>query len=92
MLDINFNSSYSATSGARGTAKINGGVAKMNSKISAWVSVYERTSGLLIDKVKSSADGNYEFRDLSTRHRFFIIAHDPDQQFNAVIQDNVVPK
>lgn len=92
MLDINFNTSYSAISGMRGHGKISGHISKMNLKISVWISIYEGVSGLLIDKVKANPDGNYTFRDLSIKHRFFIIAHDPAQQFNAVIQDNVVPK
>lgn len=92
MLEINLNTSYSTTTGVRGSGKISGCTTKLNLKIPAWVSVYESKSGLLIDKIKANLDGNYTFRDLSEKHSFFIIAHDPYQQFNAVIQDNVVPK
>lgn len=37
-------------------------------------------------------NGNYQFLGLSTSLKTFIVAFDQGQQFNAVIQDNVVPK
>ncbi len=36
--------------------------------------------------------GNYSFLGLNTDLKTFIVAFDQKQQFNAVIQDNVVPK
>ena len=45
---------------------------------------------LIADKL-TDIHGNYEFDHL-TKTRFFIVAHHPASQFNAVIQDNVVPK
>ena len=41
---------------------------------------------------KPDNDGNYQFLGLSTSLKTFIVAFDQGQQFNAVIQDNVVPK
>ena len=32
------------------------------------------------------------FYNLNDEERFFVVAHHPKLQFNAVIQDNVVPK
>ena len=37
-------------------------------------------------------NGNYQFLGLNTNLKTFVVAFDKNQQFNAVIQDNVVPK
>lgn len=55
------------------------------------VRLFEKLSGQLIAEMLTDENGNYEFDHL-TRVRFFIVAHHPASQFNAVIQDNVVPK
>lgn len=55
------------------------------------VRLYEKLSGRLIADIATDAQGNYEFKNL-TELPFFIVAHHPASQFNAVIQDNVVPK
>ncbi|WP_313564411.1 hypothetical protein [Acinetobacter sp.] len=41
---------------------------------------------------KSNDQGGYVFRGVPADMPFFIVAFDKKQQFNAVIQDNVVPK
>lgn len=41
---------------------------------------------------KPDQNGNYQFLGLNTDLKTFIVALDQKQQFNAVIQDNVVPK
>ena len=41
---------------------------------------------------KPDQNGNYQFLGLNTDLKTFIVAFDQKQQFNAVIQDNVVPK
>lgn len=41
---------------------------------------------------KPSENGNYQFLGLNTDLKTFVVAFDKNQQFNAVIQDNVVPK
>ena len=70
---------------------INGVVEKMGIQIPCRVRLYEKLSGRLIEDVLTDLDGNYKFTGLS-RTAFFIVAHDPATQYNAVIQDNVVPK
>ena len=56
------------------------------------VRLFERKSGLLMAEVLTDSQGNYAFNNLSDEERFFIVAHHPKLQFNAVIQDNVRPK
>ncbi len=41
---------------------------------------------------KPDQNGNYQFLGLNTDLKTFIVAFDKQQKFNAVIQDNVVPK
>lgn len=56
------------------------------------VRLFERKSGLLIAEVATDSQGYYAFYNLNDEERFFVVAHHPKIQFNAVIQDNVVPK
>lgn len=55
------------------------------------VRLFEKLSGRLIAETVTDAQGNYEFDHL-TAVKFFLVAHHPASTFNAVIQDNVVPK
>ena len=41
---------------------------------------------------KPDQNGNYHFLGLNTDIKTFVVAFDQNQQFNAVIQDGVVPK
>lgn len=41
---------------------------------------------------KPDENGDYEILGLSTSHGYFIVGFDTNHQFNAVVQDNVVPK
>jgi hypothetical protein len=41
---------------------------------------------------KPDEQGNYQFLGLNTNLKTFIVAFDQKQKYNAVIQDNVVPK
>ena len=54
------------------------------------VCIYSRTTNQLLGVTNSDSDGNYEFNLISPA-AVYIIALDHQQQFNAVIQDNVVP-
>ena len=53
--------------------------------------LFERLTGRFIAEKSTDQNGAYEFDHL-TMTKFFIIAHHPTSKFNAVIQDNVVPK
>ena len=56
------------------------------------VRLFERKSGLLFADVLTDDQGYYQFENLSNECSYFIVAHHPKLKFNAVIQDNVVPK
>lgn len=85
-----FLNSGTATS-SKENFKIIGKVSELGVKIPCRVRLYEKISGKKILEVLTNADGDYEFNNLS-KIEFFVIAHDPASKFNAVIQDNVVPK
>ena len=70
---------------------IKGRITEMGSNIPCRVRLFEKSTGRLISDIQTDVNGNYEFRNLS-KAKFFIVAHHPASQYNAVIQDNVVPK
>lgn len=71
--------------------KIKGSVKKTGINLPCRVLLYDRVSNQLVADKLTDNSGNFEFNHLS-KMVFFIVAHDPASQFNAVIQDNVVPK
>lgn len=58
----------------------------------AIVALYNKANLQPIAVRKPDMNGNYQFLGLNTDLKTFIVAFDKKQQFNAVIQDNVVPK
>lgn len=70
---------------------IKGQVREVGIPIPCRVRLFEKLSGRLIADVLTDENGFYEFDHL-IRTKFFIVAHHPLSQYNAVIQDNVVPK
>ena len=70
---------------------IKGQVKQTNIPIPCRVRLFERQTGRLINEVLTDISGNYEFDHLAMG-TFFIIAHHPLNQYNAVIADMVVPK
>ena len=56
------------------------------------VCVFKRSNRQLLWETTSKADGSYAFRNIAVGLECFVVAFDPNQQYNAVIQDNVVPK
>ena len=70
---------------------IKGQVKEVGAPIPCRVRLFEKLSGRLIADKLTDIYGNYEFDHLN-KIKFFIVAHHPTSQFNAVIQDNVVPK
>ena len=56
------------------------------------VFAYKRSNGQLLWRTSSNQDGVYEFRNIAQGLECFVVALDPNQEYNAVIQDNVVPK
>ena len=75
----------------QGKGSIFGIVKKVGVSIPCRVRLYEKSTGLKIDEVLTDDLGRYEFWGLQ-QIKFFLVAHDPKSQYNAVIQDNVVPK
>lgn len=56
------------------------------------VCLFRKDNRQLIWETKSKADGSYAFRNIAVGLECFVVAFDPNNQYNAVIQDNVVPK
>ena len=71
---------------------IKGQVREMQVPLPCRVRLFERKSGQLMAEVATDTQGHYAFYNLNDEERFFVVAHHPQLQFNAVIQDNVVPK
>ncbi len=70
---------------------IKGQVKELNIPFPCRLRLFERISGRLISEVMTDQIGNYVFNHLNA-NKFFIVAHHPLNQFNAVIADLVVPK
>ena len=56
------------------------------------VCVFKRSNRQFLWETTSKADGSYAFRNIAVGLECFVVAFDPNNQYNAVIQDNVVPK
>lgn len=74
-----------------GGYSIKGQVKELGNNIPCRVRLFEKSTGRLIADVATDEVGNYKFINLM-KARFFVVAHHPENQYNAVIQDNVVPK
>ena len=70
---------------------IKGQVRETGAPIPCRLRLFEKISGRLIADKLTDENGFYEFDHL-TKTKFLIVAHHPLNQYNAVIQDNVVPK
>lgn len=70
---------------------IKGQVRETGAPIPCRLRLFEKLSGRMVAEVVTDQNGFYEFDHL-TKTKFFIVAHHPTSEFNAVIQDNVVPK
>lgn len=74
-------------------AKIQGSVKKLGQQYQdSLVVLYNKANLQPIAVRKPDQNGNYSFLGLNTNLKTFVVALDQQQQFNAVIQDNVVPK
>ena len=58
----------------------------------ALVILYNKANLQLIAVQRPDENGNYSFLGLNTNLKTFVVAFDRKPQYNAVIQDNVVPK
>ena len=74
-------------------ASIRGSIKKLGSKYqNATIFLYNKANYQPFAVCKPDINGDYQFLGLNTDLKIFIVAFDQKQQFNAVIQDNVVPK
>lgn len=56
------------------------------------VCAFRRDNRLLLWETKSKSDGSYAFRNIAIGLECFVVAFDPNNQYNAVISDKVVAK
>lgn len=74
-------------------SRIEGSVRRLGEQYTnAVVILYNKSNLQPIAIRKPDESGNYQFLGLDINLKTFIVAFDKKQQFNAVIQDNVVPK
>lgn len=89
-----FNSVYNVNFGTSNTvAKIEGKVQKLGHFYrNAVVVLFTKNDCKSIAYRKPDVFGHYQFLGLNTTLQCFVVAFDLENQYNAVIQDNVVPK
>ena len=74
-------------------AKIKGSVKKLgNACQNANVVLYNKANLQLIAVTRPDENGDYYFLGLNNDLKTFVVAFDQSKKYNAVIQDNVVPK
>ena len=72
-------------------AVIAGVIMELGSPVTRQVRAYSRANGALLESTYSNEDGKYKMY-LPYDTAFTIVSIDSNKQYNAVIQDNVVPK
>lgn len=70
---------------------IKGMVLKKGINIPCRVRLFIKSTGQLFKDVVTDENGYYEFTEIPL-NRYYVVAHDPDGEYNAVIQDNIIPK
>jgi hypothetical protein len=77
----------------QGFGQIKGVIKKLGGDYSRVpVCIFKKSNRQLLWETKSKSDGSYSFRNIAKELECFVVAFDPNNQYNAVIQDNVVPK
>lgn len=56
------------------------------------VCVFRRDNRQLLWETTSQKNGSYKFRNIAVGLECFVVAFDPNNQYNAVIQDKVIAK
>lgn len=75
----------------QGFGKIEGTTKKQNViYANVQVCLFKRSTRQLLWETKSKSDGSYAFRNVVAGLECFIVSFDPNNQFNAVIQDKIV--
>ena len=76
----------------QGFGQIKGATKKVGANYSPVpVCVFRRDNRQLLWETKSKTDGSYAFRNIAVGLECFIVAFDPNNQYNAVIQDKITP-
>ncbi len=70
---------------------IKGITSELGAPVSRLVRIYCRSNGALIKTIRSDVQGRFKAY-LPNLIQFTLVSIDPKRNFNAVIQDNVVPK
>lgn len=70
---------------------IKGRVLKKGIHLPCRVRLFIKATGQLVQDVATDENGYYAFQMISL-NRYYVVAHDPDGEYNAVIQDNIIPK
>ncbi|MCY6411184.1 hypothetical protein QTA56_03400 [Acinetobacter sp. VNH17] len=77
---------------SQGFGKITGTTKKRGGNYSPVpVCLFRRDNRQLLWETQSKADGSYLFRNVVVGLECFIVAFDPNNQYNAVIQDKIKP-
>lgn len=77
----------------QGFGQIKGETKKLGANYSpVSVCVFKRSNRQLLWETKSKPDGSYAFRNVAMGLECFVVAFDPNNQYNAVISDKVVAK
>ena len=77
----------------QGLGRIEGTIKKIGTNYSAVpVCCFKRENRQLLWETKSKPDGSYEMRNIAKGLECFVIAFDPNEEYNAVISDKVVAR
>lgn len=53
------------------------------------VCIFKRSTRALLWETQSKADGSYSFRNIAVGLECFVVAFDPNRQYNAIISDMI---
>ena len=85
-------SSFPTTYNYRSIFSIQGQTLQLGRSMQATVELYSKQTRQLVDSRTSDANGTYKFTGLRKFDTYFVVSHHPENKYNAVIQDNIVPK
>lgn len=82
----------SINSSNQGFGKVDGHVYELGKEYpTVPVCLFRRDNRLLLWETRSKPDGSYFFRNVAVGLECFIVAFDPNNKRNALIQDKVIP-
>lgn len=84
--------SYPTQQQYRSNCKIAGQVTELKNGLKAIVQIYSKSNNQLLGSTLTDSLGHYQFTGLQQASKYFLVSHHPTVRYNAVIQDNVVPK